>query len=154
MRVNKALVSSALALLLFATACSSSSDYVYAPPATLEEVGTDLWRVTLTDSAAERTGIETAAVSEATSAWVQRRSSRSIDGADRLVIPYSAVMYHFDGSTWTYTNPDGLNYLREPIDIDFIDQDRAVLISGPPVGSTVVSVGAAELYGVEFGIGK
>lgn len=143
MRLTKALISSVVAILLFTTACSSSSDYVYVPPASVESVGSDLWLVTLTSSAAERTGIQTATVSET-----------SIDGVDRLVIPYSAVMYHFDGSTWTYTIPGALSYLREPIEIDFIDQDRAVLVSGPPAGSAVVSVGAAELYGVEFGIGK
>lgn len=154
MRLNRTLASAALTIFILSTGCTGSSDYLYVPPATVEEVGTDLWQVTLTESAAERTGIETTTVSEPSIAWVQRRSSHSTDGADRLVIPYSAVMYHYDGSTWTYTNSNGLSYVRGPIEIDFIDQDRAVLLSGPPVGSTVVSVGAAELYGVEFGVGK
>lgn len=130
-------------LALVGTACSSDSDYVYVAPAETEEIDADLWRVTLTESAAKRTGIETTGV-----------ESRAIEGEDRLTIPYSAVMYHYDGSTWTYTNPDPLTYVREAIDIDYIVGDLAVLDSGPAVGTTVVMVGAAELYGVEFGIGK
>ena len=77
-----------------------------------------------------------------------------VEGSERLVVPYSAVMYHFDGSTWTYTNPAPLTYVREPIEIDYIDGNTVVLDRGPAVGTVVVSVGAAELYGVEFGIGK
>lgn len=128
---------------LVGTACSDSSDYAYVEPASVEEVGADLWRIELTQKAAERTGIETTAV-----------AMSGVDGEDRLVIPYSSVMYHFDGTTWTYTNPSELNYVREPIVIDFIEGDVAVLEEGPEVGTVVVSVGAAELYGVEFGIGK
>lgn len=128
---------------LVGSACSSSSAYEYVAPAEVEEVGTDLWQVQLTERAAERTGLETVEV-----------SLQEIDGTERLVLPYSAVMYHFDGSTWTYTNPTPLTYVREAIDIDYIEGDTAVLAAGPAIGTTVVSVGAAELYGVEFGIGK
>lgn len=71
---------------------------------------------------------------------------------EQLVVPYSAVMYHFDGSTWTYTNPEPFVYVRESITIDHIDGDVAFLSEGPPAGTTVVTVGAAELYGVEFGV--
>ena len=128
---------------LTAGACSSSSDYEYVDPATVEEVGTDLWQIELTERAAERTGLEVSEV-----------SMQNVEGEQRLTIPYSAVMYHFDGTEWTYTNPSDLSYVREPIDIDYIEGDRAILNSGPDVGTAVVSVGAAELYGVEFGIGK
>lgn len=123
--------------------CSSSSDYVYVEPATVQEVNDDLSQVQLTEAAATRTGIETAPVRQ-----------EPIDGVERLVIPYSAVMYHFDGTTWTYTSPSELTYLRTAIEIESIDGDRAILTSGPPEGTEVVTVGAAELYGVEFGVGK
>ena len=43
--------------------------------------------------------------------------------------------------------------LRKVI-IDFIDGEFAILNSGPDTGTVVVSVGAAELYGVEFGVGN
>ena len=128
---------------LFGSSCSDSSEPASIPPATVEELGEDLWRIELTARAAERTGVETVDV-----------SMQQIDGVDRLVVPYSALIYHFEGSTWTYTSPQDLVYVREPVDIDFIVGDLAVLNDGPAVGTMVVSVGAAELYGVEFGIGK
>lgn len=121
----------------------ASSAYNYVSPSTVEEVSDDLWQVTLTEQAAQRTGIETTEVATTT-----------VDGAERLTVPYSAVMYHYDGTTWTYTSPEPLTYLRAPIEIDRIEGDVAILLDGPPVGTTVVTVGAAELYGVEFGIGK
>ena len=132
-----------IAIFFSVTACSDSSDYVYKAPAEVEEVGPELWRVVLTEGGASRTGIETVSVGE-----------ESIGGSDRLVIPYSSVIYHFDGSTWTYSNPTALTYLREPIEIDYIEGTQAVLNSGPAIGTAVVNVGAAELYGVEFGVGK
>ena len=35
-----------------------------------------------------------------------------------------------------------------------IDGDRAVLTRGPAPGALVVHVGGAELFGLEFGVGK
>ena len=132
-----------LAAALVAGACSDSSDYVYVDPAEVQEVGDELWSITLTARAAERTGLETVEV-----------ATQPIDGAERLVVPYSAVMYHYDGTTWSYAVHADLTYVREQIVIDYIEGDTAVLVEGPEVGTEVVSVGAAELYGVEFGIGK
>ena len=123
--------------------CGDESSYVYVEPASVEAVGDDLWKVSLTERAAERTGIETVEV-----------AMQSIDGVDRLVVPYSSIMYHFDGATFTYTNPEPLLFIRAPITIDSIDGDVAVRDDGPEVGTAVVTVGAAQLYGVEFGIGK
>jgi len=44
-------------------------------------------------------------------------------------------------------------YIREPITVELIEGDRAVLTAGPAAGTAVVSVGAAELYGTETGVG-
>ena len=129
--------------LLLAAACSESGAYTYVAPAQVEEVEADLWRIELTERAAERTGLATVEV-----------RTENIDGFDRTVVPYSSIIYHFEGTTWAYTNPEPLVYLRAPVDIDFITGDLAVLNDGPDIGTTIVSVGAAELYGVEFGIGK
>jgi hypothetical protein len=71
----------------------------------------------------------------------------------RKVVPYSSVIYDEHGNTWVYTSPERLNYVRAPITIDFIEGDVAVLKDGPPTGTTVVSVGAIELYGTEFEVG-
>ena len=132
-----------VAALVPAACGDDDSDYVYEEPATVEEIGADLWRIELTEQAAARTGVETAMV-----------ASDTVGGEQMLVVPYSSVMYHFDGSTWAYTNPEPYVYVRAPIEIDHIDGESAILSAGPDEGTAVLSVGAAELYGVEFGVGK
>lgn len=72
----------------------------------------------------------------------------------RQVIPYAAVLYDLNGDTFTYTSPEPLVFVRHPISIDYIEGDLAVLSDGPPSGTAVVTVGAAELYGTESGIGR
>jgi hypothetical protein len=75
-------------------------------------------------------------------------------GTLQKVIPYSAVIYDLTGDTWVYTSPEPLTYVREPISVDYIEGDVAVLADGPPVGTLIATVGVAELYGVDTGVGK
>jgi hypothetical protein len=113
------------------------------PPSHVEHIeGSELSRVTLSEKAAQRLGIETAAV-----------SIEESDGQPRQVIPYSAVLYDPLGAAWTYTSPEPLTFVRQPITIETIDGDRAVLAEGPAEGTLVVSVGAAEVYGTEYEVG-
>jgi hypothetical protein len=113
-------------------------------PATVEEIegSDDLHRITLTAKAAERLDVQTVAV-----------RADGEGGEQRRIIPYSAVLYEPDGDTWTYTSPESLTFVRAPIVVETIDGDRAVLSEGPPVGTEVVTVGVAELFGAENGIG-
>jgi hypothetical protein len=99
-----------------------------------------LSRLTLSTKAADRLGITTAAVADGPS-------------GSRMVVPYSAVVYDKTGATWAYTNPEGLVYLRAAITVERIAEDVAILTSGPAVGTAVVTTGAAELWGVETGVG-
>jgi hypothetical protein len=48
-----------------------------------------------------------------------------------------------------YTNPEPSVFFKERVDIERIDQDLAVLNSGPAAGTRVVTVGVVELYGAE-----
>ena len=114
-----------------------------SPPARVEHIQPDLSRVILTAQAAKRLGIETAPV-----------SNKQVDGTQREVVPYAAVYYDLNGATWVYTNPEPLTFVRAPITVDSITGDVAVLSKGPPVGTAVVTVGATELYGTEFGVGQ
>jgi hypothetical protein len=98
--------------------------------------GTDVSRVTLSADAARRLGIKTAGV----------RAS----GAHEKVVPYGAVVYGADGSTFAYVSSKPLQYVRAPIRVARIDGARAILSSGPPVGTAVVTVGSQELYGTEY----
>jgi hypothetical protein len=45
-----------------------------------------------------------------------------------------------------------VTFIREAVTILRIDGDVAVLQSGPPVGTSVVTVGTAELLGTERGV--
>lgn len=125
------------------TGCSKASVAEEPEPATVREISEGLSEITVTERAAERLGIETEAVGTA-----------AVDGGERLVVPYSALMYHYDGSTWTYAETAAFTYQRVPVQVERIADGMAMLTEGPAQGSSVVSVGAAELYGIEFGIGK
>jgi len=104
----------------------------------LEEQASGLKQLTLSAKAAERLGVETAPVA----------GSGSL-----LTVPYAAVIYDAQGDTWSYVNAEPLVFLRAQITVDEIDGDTAVLSAGPAVGTSVVTTGAAELYGAEIGVG-
>jgi hypothetical protein len=118
---------------------SSGYDYETAThhvPAKLEPIkGTDVQRVVFDAEAAKRVGLKTAPIRQ--------------DGQE-TVLPYDAVIYGADGKTYTYTAPEPLTYVRQEIDIDHVAGDSVMLSDGPPTGTEVVTVGAAEVYGTEF----
>ena len=146
-----------------------SSSAKHASPAKVEKIeGSELSRITLTAKAAERLGIETGSVATLGTAsgtvvaqgdpagdpGARASTSRlARSAAGSIVVPYAAVIYDSHGDTWVYTSPSPLVFLRHRIEIDYIEGDRAVLRTGPPVGTTVVTVGAAELLGTEFEVG-
>jgi hypothetical protein len=138
---------SRLILILAATAavvaggCGQAvPEAVDEPPAVVEPIdGSTVQRVTLTEEAAERIGIETAAVTAG-------------DGGQTLV-PTAAVLYDANGRTWVYTNPEGHVFVRAEIGVVKITVDGAVVSDGPPADTMVVTVGVAELLGSEYGVG-
>lgn len=141
----------AAALVVAATAACSGAGAVEpaaAPPASVSAVvGSPVPAVHLTSEAATRIGIATAL-----SRLADATSPDGVRSANRLTIPYSAVVYDRDGSSWAYTETAPLTYLRKPITVDFITGDVAVLSKGPAVGTKVVTVGSPELLGVEYDI--
>lgn len=76
------------------------------------------------------------------------------NGTPRKIVPYAAVLYGVHGETWVYTNPEPLVFVRSPITIDYIEGDLAILSEGPEVGTAIVTIGAAELFGTETGVSK
>jgi hypothetical protein len=105
-------------------------------PARLEPIkGTDVKRVKFSAEGAKRVGLRTEQVRGDT---------------QRKVIPYAAVIYDPEGNTFTYTSPEPLVYVREKVEVDYVDGGRVVLSGGPSVGTEIVTVGAAEVYGTEF----
>jgi hypothetical protein len=137
----KHITRSLLVLFVFAglllSACGpSSSTSEFVPPSKLEPIeGSDLQRVILTEKAAERIGLETVT-------------------ASGMEVPYAAVIYDIEGNTWIYTMPEPLTFVREPIVIDNIEGDTAILAESLPSEFNVVTVGVAEIYGTETGVSK
>lgn len=84
---------------------------------------------------------------------VHVRVAQPGSGAPHKVIPYSAVFYDAQGNTWAYTNPEPLVFVRQPVDVEHIEGDVAVLREGSPISGEVVTAGAAELWGVESEFG-
>jgi hypothetical protein len=100
--------------------------------------------VVLTEAAVQRLGLQTNEVGE-------QRVSRS--AKPRRVVPYSSLIYDPYGVTWVYTSPQPRTFVRQKVDVDYIEGEVAVLNDGPPVGTVVASVGVAELYGTETKVG-
>jgi RND family efflux transporter MFP subunit len=71
-----------------------------------------------------------------------------------LVVPWSAVVHDLQGGAWVYVVAGERRYARHRIEVRFVTGSVAALSSGPAPGSLVVTVGAAELFGTEFGVGK
>jgi hypothetical protein len=94
--------------------------------------------VAISAAADERLGIKTAPVSAA--------------AGGHLTVPYGAVVYEPDGSSWAYAQTSPLHFQRQRLDIISITGDTVTLGSGPKAGTLVVVQGAAELVGVETGI--
>jgi cobalt-zinc-cadmium efflux system membrane fusion protein len=69
-------------------------------------------------------------------------------------VPAKSIIYDIYGGTWVYEQSDEYAFQRRRVLVRFTDGDRVVLSEGPPVGTTVVVDGVAELYGTEFGSGK
>ena len=114
-------------------------------PFTVEKVaGTVLSRLRLEAEAAERLGLQTEKVGE----------SAGGGGRPSSTVPYAAVLYDAKGTTFVYTNPEPLVFVRQAITVEQIKDGQAVLTKGPPPGTPVVTVGGAELNGIESGVGK
>ena len=127
------------ALLLAGCGGSDSSDEASGPATVYEIEGSDVSRIELTQRAMERLDIQTAAVAREGGA---------------MIIPYSAVLYSPTGETWTYVSRKPLTFIREPIVVDRIEGDQAFLRNGPKAGTKVATVGVAELFGAESGLGQ
>ena len=132
--------------LLFVAACgpaprmaTDASAGVDEPARVVPIAGTDQSRVILTQQSAERLDVQTDAV-----------RAMDVGGEERLVVPYSAVIYDVNGDAWAYISQAPLTFVREKLNVASIDGDTAVLEDGPPVGTQVVTLGGAELYGAEF----
>lgn len=137
-------ISSGTAILILGVAlaaCSSAESVAsHEEPVTVAEVaGTELSRITLTESAAERLDIQT---TEVESASLER------------VVPSAAVIIDPQGAYWVYTNEEPFVFVRHELRSVREEGFDVYFDFGPEVGTPVVTIGVPELYGTEFGIGK
>jgi RND family efflux transporter MFP subunit len=71
-----------------------------------------------------------------------------------LVVPWSAILHDAHGGTWVYEQLAPRTYARRRVEVLYVDLPSAVLERGPEPGAKVVTDGAVELFGTEFGVGK
>jgi hypothetical protein len=107
-------------------------------PATLETPGPGQpARVILTEEAARRVALQTSVVQAA--------------GSD-VSVDYAALVYDKAGKPWVFTVIGPCSYIRAPVIINEVTDNRVTLSSGPPAGTEVVTVGAIQVWGAELGI--
>lgn len=74
--------------------------------------------------------------------------------AEQLVLPFNAVLHDIHGGEWVYEQTGVHTYSRRRVQVARLAGTDAVLATGPPVGSKIVTDGSAELFGTEFMTGK
>lgn len=69
-------------------------------------------------------------------------------------IPWSALIYDVYGGQWVYERLGDNEFARRRVEAGWVDQDRIAILRGPDAGTKIVTAGAAELMGTEFGFAK
>jgi hypothetical protein len=123
--------------------CGSPAESAPERPSQIVPVqGTSVNRVILTPRAIQRIGLQTAPVQQ----------PAAPDSGASVAVPLAAVIYLSDGTAWVYTVAGPRTYVRQSVTVARTSGDMAVLQAGPPVGTVVVTTGAAELLGSEYGV--
>ncbi|MFQ6029784.1 MAG: hypothetical protein ACE5Q6_20080 [Dehalococcoidia bacterium] len=123
-------------LLIMGCTVHSDAGSKSVKPIKVEEVsGSKYARLSLTDRAVTRLGLEVVPVND-------------------MTVPYEALIYGLHGETYVYTSPEPLLFTRQSIKIKHVEGDTVYLKEALPPGTLVVTYGAAELYGAEKGVGK
>lgn len=142
MKVHHAIVVAVAAASLSLAGCGSGSTSAKtAPPKgpiVKQEPG-GLKHITLQEIEVKRLGIEIAEVTKTDAG---------------LVMPYSSLLYDPTGKEWAYKSDGGTSFVRTPLKVKTIEGDKVILAEGPPVGTKLVTKGAVQLYGIDFGVGK
>ena len=72
--------------------------------------------------------------------------------SEGLSVPTSAILRDIYGGEWVYARTDADTYVRQRIEVAATEDGRAILSRGLRPGMLVVTAGAAELFGTEFGV--
>jgi cobalt-zinc-cadmium efflux system membrane fusion protein len=72
----------------------------------------------------------------------------------QVALPWSAVIHDVYGGQWVYEKTGDRKFVRRRVDIGWVDGGWAAVRRGIQPGASVVTAGAAELAGTEFGFAK
>jgi len=72
---------------------------------------------------------------------------------ETLAVPWSSVVLDVSGGAWVYERIQPHTYVRRRVEIRRVLGADAELSHGPEPGTFIVTEGAAELFGTEFGVG-
>jgi hypothetical protein len=143
-KLNRLTVAVLVTLALSLAACEKGSAVLAKPEAPrVVMVGkadpSGIKRITLKEIESKRLGIDFVEVTKT---------------GERLTMPYNALLYDPSGGEWAFAGIEPNVYARTALKVEAIEGDKVYLSSGPAVGTKLVTNGAAELYGIEFGVGK
>ncbi|MCC3160162.1 efflux RND transporter periplasmic adaptor subunit [Hymenobacter sp. 15J16-1T3B] len=78
-------------------------------------------------------------------------ANASNGGTPALTIPAAALLYDASGGQWVYVRTAPQQYTRQRVEVQRAVGDQLVVSRGVQAGAVVVTDGAAELFGTEFG---
>ncbi len=73
---------------------------------------------------------------------------------EQRVVPWAAVIHDIYGSQWVYEQLAAGKFVRRRVEVGWVRDGWGTLVRGPAVGTKLVTAGAAELAGTEFGFAK
>lgn len=74
------------------------------------------------------------------------------EAGEGVTVPASAILRDIYGGEWVYVQTAPNNFLRKRVEIASSRTNEVVLSRGLRTGAAVVTTGAMELYGTEFGV--
>ena len=137
----------ALLIALLATAgalqaCSKAGGDTHAAAikhSSMTPEGEGINRITLSELATQRLRFE----------YAEAKKS-----GDRMSLPYTTLLYDPHGKEWVYVSLGPTSFKRAALKVAAIDGEVVYYTEGPAEGTKVVTWGAVELSGIEYGIGK
>jgi hypothetical protein len=143
MKVHHAIIAAVVAASLSLAGCGSgSTTSAKTPPPkgpTVKQEPGGVKSITLQEIEVKRLGIEIAEVSKTDAG---------------ITMPYASLLYDPTGKEWAYKSDGGTSFVRTPLKVKTIEGDKVILAEGPPAGTKLVTKGAVQLYGIDFGVGK
>lgn len=137
-----AVTGSALVMLLALQGCTKKADANHAAPvkhADLTKLDGGINRITLSAEAVKRLRLEFVT---------------PVKAGEQLTLPYKALLYDPTGKEWSYVSETPTTFKRMALKVSNIDGETVHYTDGPQPTQQVVTWGAAQLFGIEFGIGK